>query len=612
MSKRKPLLPQKDIKKALVEVLHIDGMVLKVPKKKENFYLVRLKYKGVPNMSPHGGFSAKTQLTDMKRDSFIREIYNLVKDEVNTTLISLMKRLAKYIRYLDKKQLSPVYGDYFHQNLTHPYLDQINKLAKTGVDESVPSNMRKMFSFFLKKQDRELEAANLPTVHQKKSGTKAYDLEMEVKPITKILFRGFNEFSRHLKDGTHPNIHPFYDRTLVQEVIDKKKSNPTIVLTKRAFQQAINPNHNKITKASSHLDLNERRVKNQLTRCAIMICFMLTGINTEPLLMMKRKDVRFKQIHGGKYLFETVKGRSNHSENDNGIGFSKRTREFVENWLKLSTLISGSDKNTWLFPYVNADGTISNFLSNSTLYTPFNKLFRYLELPYLSAQRFRQTKSDALMKVTESVYIVSMSLNNSISAVEAHYSSGQDQDHERNIAATMDAQISISKGSPVESAITESKIKFKDILSEYDYRKRLRPDSITPSGVRCAGDESLKSQIDRQLNVLKIQMPEEERKCTNFLKCFECDSHMLVALVEDIWLMMSFYDVIKSLKENSAINSIPKNDLYQLEMTIKGILERFKEKSPSNYAKARDKHSDAPHELYSDIRSMDDLLEVFG
>lgn len=33
-----------------------------------------------------------------------------------------------------------------------------------------------------------------------------------------------------------------------------------------------------------------------------MICFMLTGINTEPMLLMRRKDVRFKQAHGDRYL----------------------------------------------------------------------------------------------------------------------------------------------------------------------------------------------------------------------------------------------------------------------------------------------------------------------
>lgn len=74
-------------------------------------------------------------------------------------------------------------------------------------------------------------------------------------------------------------------------------------------------------------DNDRRRLCNHLTRIALMICFMLTGINTEPMLLMTRKDVRFKQAHGDKYLFDTVKGRAGYQENDNGIGFTKRTKK---------------------------------------------------------------------------------------------------------------------------------------------------------------------------------------------------------------------------------------------------------------------------------------------
>ena len=298
---------------------------------------------------------------------------------------------------------------------------------------------------------------------------------------------------------------------------------------------------------------------------------MLTGINTEPMLLMTRKDVRFKQAHGDKYLFDTVKGRAGYQENDNGIGFTKRTKEFVEQWLETSALISDdSNDNAWLFPFIDKDNQVSNFLATRTqLYEPFNKLLGYYGLPKLSAQRFRQTKSDSLMKVTESVFIISLALNNTVKTVSANYSSGLLQDHERNLAATMNANLLLAKGNSIESAVAESKYKFKDILSEYDYKKRFGLGSQTPAGVRCTGDATLTNQIERQLKTLKLDMPEEEKKCTNFLKCFVCDNHVLVAMVDDIWLMMSFYDVIKSLKEQVAINSLPEDELYQLENTVK-------------------------------------------
>jgi hypothetical protein len=136
--------------------------------------------------------------------------------------------------------------------------------------------------------------------------------------------------------------------------------------------------------------------------------------------------------------------------------------------------------------------------------------------------------------------------------------------------------------------------------------------SQTPAGVRCTGDATLTNQIERQLKTLKLDIPEEEKKCTNFLKCFVCDNHVLVAMVDDIWLMMSFYDVIKSLKEQVAINSLPEDELYQLENTVKNILDRFRNVSVDNFKKAKIKHNEAAHPLYSDIRSVGDLLEVFS
>lgn len=72
-----------------------------------------------------------------------------------------------------------------------------------------------------------------------------------------------------------------------------------------------------------------------------------------------------------------------------------------------------------------------------------------------------------------------MPLNNQMSTVLVNYSSGQLQDHERNLAATMNATMLLAKGNSIENSVSESKFKFKDILSEYDYKKRLGSASLT-------------------------------------------------------------------------------------------------------------------------------------
>lgn len=615
MNKRKTLVPQKELDTASVDFIHIEDMVLKVKDKALVFYFNRLRYKNVPNVTNKGGgdFRNSMSLVNMNRDSFVRWLFHLVKDEFTTTMFNYLKRIALYVRFLDENDFLPINGDYFHKTLTHNYINELNKIAKTGVDASKASVARKSISYVLKKTGRKLEAEGLPKAYQKKSDIRGYDLEFEIKPITKLLFIAFRESRKHFFAGTHPDAHPLYDKTKLESYA-ASQGWTSYQLSKRidAFILSMNPLGNLgITIGASE---DRRRLCNHLTRIAIMICFMLTGINTEPMLLMRRKDVRFKQAHGDRYLFDTIKSRAGYQENDNGIGFTKRTKEFVEQWLDISKFISGSSgDDAWLFPFIDKDNQVKNFVATrAQLYEPFNKLLKHYGLPNLSAQRFRQTKSDSLMKVTESVFLVSMSLNNQMSTVSVNYSSGQLQDHERNLAATMNATMLLAKGNSIENSVSESKYKFKDILSEYDYKNRLGSASLTPSGVRCKGDMNLANQIERQLKTLKIKIPKEEKKCTNFLECFMCDNHVLVAMVDDIWLMMSFYDVIKSLKEQVAINSLPKSKLYELENTVKGILARFSNESVENFKKAKIKHSESAHPLYSDVRSISDLLEVFG
>lgn len=616
MGKRKPLLPSKKLKTASVQPLRIEDMVLEVPLDKQIFYFYRFKYKNVPNISTlkSGEFLLNTILIDMNRDFFIREIFNFVKDNFTITVCGYVKKLVIYLRHLDANELSPINGDYFHPELTYSCMNSLNKLAKQGINETVPGNVRKSLVFFLKKLEMPKEARDLPQNHVKNcSDIRSYDLEFEMKPIAKLLFKGTSEFSKHLKSGTHPKYHPFWDEGMLHKMNEEKKITPRkIAQRKDAFYKSMNPPENDMSRNDEFS--NKRRLCNHLTRCAALICFMLTGMNTNPLLLMTRKDVRIKAVHGDRYIFDSIKGRANNQLGDNAIGFSRRTKLFIEEWLELSSFISDSrSEDSWLFPFICRDGSVSNFvLERNQLYDPINRLIKYYDLPKLSSQRFRQTKSDALMKVTESIFLVSLSLNNTMETVAANYSSGQDKDHERNLASTMDAQMSTAKGVSVDDAVFESKYKFKDILSEYDYKKRLRPMSSSPLGSRCTGEKNVAEQVTRQLKNINVQLPDEEKKCTNFLECFECDNHALVAMVDDIWLMMSFHDVMMALKENLAVNSLPKNKFNNLELVIKGVLERFEEKDSSNYRLAKEKHCEAPHPLYSDIRSIDDLLEVFG
>jgi hypothetical protein len=147
-----------------------------------------------------------------------------------------------------------------------------------------------------------------------------------------------------------------------------------------------------------------------------------------------------------------------------------------------------------------------------------------------------------------------------------------------------------------------------DILSDYDAKKlrsresQKQPLMTTPSGIKCAGatPEKLVAEA-RRMKQLGVDFSKDKERCTDFLGCFDCDSHKLVASENDIWLMLSFLEQIEDLKEIVARNSAPKDEYFAVEGMLKKVLLRLKQKAPNNYAKAKQKVGDGDyHPLYQD------------
>ena len=610
-SRRKPVKVTGDmvISAASIEPLTIEQMTLKATNT-TIAHFKRLKYNGCPKLTKKGLLDPKVEHIDMGRDGFARKMYYLFEPGFNSSLATHFSHLCKYIAWLDAKGYEAVKGDYFQQSLIKAYMGQWDTWVKQGkYKKGTWSLARAMLSALLKAQERHGEAKSLPVIKGIKKDTVSYEgihVESELKPTAQALFRGFYGLAKHVKQGTVPKIHPLWDEerfnkhALTCEWNAQQKSSK-----ESAFKVAVGINGT---------------WRNQLVRVAAMLCFMFTGMNTSPLLRMRRSDVKFKQIQGGKYLFEAEKGRAQHLELDNALGFSKRAKEFIEDWLSLSALISEDDEAEWLFPYFTRDGEISSFVNVcKSPQTGLNKLLGYLGLTPLTASALRQTKSDTLMKVTEDIYLVSMSLNNGVNTVKRVYSGGMTKDHERNLAASMDAKFNIAKqGKPIKEAVDEAKYAYHDVLSEYDYQrlrknKKEQHEALTPVGVRCQDNtQGAAELIDKALKRSGVDIPGEEKRCTDFLECFECEHHKLVAAVDDIWLMLSFQDTLNEMQQYPTVNSSPKVRYRKLCMTIEAILSRFKEVDIDNYTQAQEKHKEACHPLYSSLYSLNDLLEVFS
>lgn len=609
-NKRKAVKPTREMVApvASVEPLSIQGMVLKA-EGRSKCHFKRLKYKGCPPLSKKGELEEPTRWIDMKRDIFVRDMYRLFNPDFNTTKSGYVHSLYAYIGWIDDNGHEAVNGDYFHNNLTKLYMEDWGaRVSLNTVQKSSWANARNMISFVLKALNRGSDAKRLSPIKGVSTNTtphKAIHVEGELKPTAKALFKGFKGLAEHLDNGTTPDFNPLWDEVLFNE--QKVKHG----WTRRQGASRTNSFVNSVKGIGDW--------RNQLTRITAMICFMFTGMNTTSMLNMRRRDVFFKQIQGGKYIFESVKPRADDLQIDNGIGFSKYAREFIERWLSLSVKITGNDLDAPLFPYICLDGDITTLITAAKPpQQGVNNLLGYLGLTQITPSILRKTKLDTLMKVTEDIYLVSIAGNNGVGTIKQSYSSGLEQDHQRNLAASTDAMFDIAKGKPVVEAVSKAKHTYHDVLSEYDY-KRLREkecnskETRTPIGVRCQDNKKgAAKRIDKVLKKSGIEMPEEEKICTSFIECFECEHHKLVAAVEDIWLMLSFKDTLKEMQAFPSINSLPEDGYKNLCLTIDSILQRFKDVSEANYSEALEKIKSNNHPLYSTVYSLNDLLGVFS
>jgi len=591
-----------------VEPLRIEDMVINILGK-GTCYFKRLKYKGCPKLTRgKEEFKEGVELIDAGRDDFIRNCYKLMSTEPTEETRANFYQLIKYLNWIDSKELLAIPKEgYLAGSLIKAYMEWCGNQAKLGNFNKDNFNRRKKcISWFLRQTNRSQEASKLPSIKGIKIGTKSHqplDLESELKPVVKALFRAYRALLNHFNKGTYPDRHPSYDKELVEsEAVKRKLEGATLIKHRAAF--------NKVMKGA--------RLNKHLIEVAMMLTYMFTGTNSTPLARMRLSDVTFREVQGGKYILSSVKGRARHQEQDSALGFSKHAKQFIENWLEASKKLANGDENSYLFPYYTADGhTISYSESGVGPQLTINKLLACIGLTQITPSKLRKTKSDTLYRITESVYIVAMSNNNSMEVTARNYIHGTEKEHQKNLSAAMDAKLAIAKGKDVDEAVKEAKFNYADILDDYEYQ-RLRKDedrtheARTPIGVRCNDNrKGAAPTIKKLLKRAGIEVAESEDACTDFLSCFECSQHAFVTDVDDIWLMLSFKETLQQLQQTPAINSMPEHKYTDLYNKIESTLSGLKEKNKANYSQALEKLKDAPHPLYSTAYSLNDLLEIF-
>jgi hypothetical protein len=572
-------------------------------------HIDQLVYKNAPNYSKKGEkIKGVDYIPVVGRERFVRDVYLLLKIDFNRTKKEHCHQLRLYIRWLDKTQQEPIDGDYFHPKLYNSYMDYHQEKCNRGEQKLATWNTaRSMLSFFLRSLNRNLEAKTLKSikgVKKEAESHKGIDVSGELRPLVRCFISAFGIFRKHFLEGSQPDIHPFWDEQKFNLVAEQEGwIGQKLVGHKSSFKRTMR---------------TEASVRNHFIELAAILAFCFTGQNTTPLLNLRFRDVIFTQEFHGKVYFVMTKARANYLGFDTSMGFHKRTQEFFHQWLEISKELQKGAGTDWVFPYFMKSGEIKGCVEagKTTPQKRINSFTKKLGFVHITPSILRQTKIDVLMKVTEDIYLVSRSANHDVTTTKRSYAHGNESDHRRGIAATTEALFDVVKnGTDAHEAANQAKFYHADVLSDYDY-KRLRKeerenDRQTPIGTRCKdATKGAASIIKKNLEKMGIKQL-EETVCTDFLDCFECEYHRLVSEVEDIWLMLSFNDTLEEMKNYPAINSLPTDKFYKLCSTIESILTQFKAVSPDNYAKAQEKHSEAPHPLYSDGYSLLDLLEVF-
>ncbi|MEZ9704273.1 hypothetical protein [Vibrio breoganii] len=589
--------------------LHFEDMVLYSGNGLKD-YTQRLRYSHVPTVNQIK--SGNGVLAN--RDDIVREVHqrlNLLPD--NQSKKTYFSGLVSYFKYLDG---IGYHGDLFTNAVMIDCIKHFNNLCEKGEQVSLAGSIRTSLSVLLKLWNRESDLKMLPeVVATPPAANKAFHVETELKPLSKILVKGALAFQEAIENNELLDIHPFFDEERFDKQAKRHGWTPHQVGTKKyGFKACMRPVHMNLQSSSLPLEQANRQVfYNQASRNWFFVFSMLTGMNKSVLANVRLKDVLFKSIGSGRFVFEGEKFRAGYKGLDNSAGFSLRTKVLITRWLKTSKVMYQSlgiqlSNELPLCPFFNANGEIWTFNVGGSNIGYINTQLEKIVGLTVSASRFRATKSDVLMQVTEDIFLVSQGLNNTVNVVAKRYSSGVQSDHDNNLNATFSALSAVARGVEIGKAVEGAKAMRSDILSDYDYKKlrnsesKEQPLMTTPSGIKCAGatPEKLVAEV-RRMKLLGIDFSKDTGRCTDFLACFDCDSHKLVASENDIWLMLSFLEQIEDLKEMVASNSVPKDEYFMVEGMLIKVLLRMKQKAPKNYAQAKQKVDGGDyHPLYQD------------
>jgi hypothetical protein len=552
----------------------------------------RLLYKGCPVLPINGRRIVhqkyKSKIIDVGRKDFVVKICNIIHsmDKSKRSKINIFNELVRFIRIVDDKSIE---YPFCHESISiyvRSLVEEYNAGIKGSTILSRQSSMKALildFDYRLYDSFKEIFIC-IPkdTVH-----VKPYT-DDELRNIINALFVIFDAYSVHVENDTEPDFFPLE----IEKNEGMEKCNSVVRLSNRTVSYR-----------------NNKSVwKTDLVRMAYYITCFYTGVNSTPLLNLKISDLTdnpFRDVTRRLYKLNTVKGRQAGKKNEVSIGFTNRSKVFFERWVEISKKLN-LYQDGYLFPNIVNDVTSK---ATSTHMSAVNKFIVNYGIPALSSQRFRKTKATLIMRATESIFMVAQGLNNSAETAGKHYADGDSVSVDFSLASALYVREQTALGKPLDRAVKESSFIFRDPVKDIDIGKSFKRLS---NGLRCGGAFEEKSiKIKTALRKEGLSSKDELVACNKFLECFGCIHHAVVAEVDDVWLLLSFNDVILESMNRPAVNSKPTSLLGKVYNTLQVIMDKIKSDHKPIYDEAYMKYMDNPHPLWSDIEDIDLLLGAY-
>lgn len=596
---RKVSKPKSD---QMSDITQISAKYLTISDGEKTVHFKRLGYLNCPTLksgrnSKAGEIESSDSLIDMERWPFVLEMYKTISslDRTTRSKINIFHGLVVLIKICDQNRIADDYFsknsiDLFVQDLKKRYINGVKGKTLKGIQNSVKVIVRELNLF----NEKELSDLFYPFPNDHTSVPPYTD--EEIKVIIKNLYKIFSCYRKHFLEGSVPECFPLYDENELVNMNGTAKG-----VARGTWNKKISSGHNSDT------------WKMDMVRAAYFIVCFFTGINRGPLLNLRVSDIKdceFIEASRGKYQLTTIKGRQKGRQNLDEVGFTNRSKEFFESWMTIVKILDPSE-DAYIFPIV-VNGRCKR-QDGSSIYNGLNNSFEALGLPRLNNQRFRATKASILLRATDSIFSTAEGLNNNPATVAKHYSDGDPIQNKIALAAVLDIRERTAQGESLSDSLEKSIFRFKDPIRQSTRTEASIPTSpLSLSGIRCTQPYSDKAKsLKRSLIDADLAEEYDEVACHKFLECFGCENHAIIAEEEDVWLMLSFRDVLLDVMSRPSINSTPGDLFVKISNTIESIISRLKEEFSDVYAAAKKRHMDAAHPLWASEDDFDLLKEMW-